>query len=168
MEVEQSLPSENLPIHALINATASTLDVDIDTSITLDLNLEYHNPRAAQSSNLIQITESFEPESVSTNLINVHLSQGQGSNSNSIPDGLSPPKHFPNLSSPKKSSPFIFPKRLPTTPPKSSPTPAKDKGSPIPILIRRADNSPTKHHQPPHVFPASHTDATDLEGNALN
>jgi hypothetical protein len=167
----------------------SSFDIDIDASITLDLDLEYHDFQSIhtqQSSNLIQITGSFDDDEEEST-----TSHHQKEDKNPEYSTPSPRSNIISLSSPVKSfnvikskssptiqiqQPFILPRQLSTPPKKKlglSPTSTKTKtGSPIPILIRRTNQSPpssSSSQMPPNnVFPTNPLAETDLEGNAMN
>jgi len=168
----QSQPYHETPVAVLPNS----LEIG---PVELPYNMPQH--QSSSNSNLIQITSSYEPNSKNFSPVthDAPVSKfemaftNSATMSNSARYNMTPPS--PINSMPRATPPtptnaltplelFAVPKAL-TTPPKNA-LKKKDKGSPIPTLIRRTDLSP-----PPNVFLPGAVGAlakTDLEGNALN
>lgn len=135
-----------------LNESVTNMGMDLGLELNFDLNLDPYQPiqtKSPRPSNLIQIKTHDDHD-------DHHHHQ--------YPNGvLHHHNQSPSTPSPKKSTPstsaFVM-----NTPPKNT-TPTASKGSPIPILIRRAEND--KRRLPP-VFPTTLPTTlaeTDLEGN---
>jgi hypothetical protein len=174
---ESSPPVFDSTTVTLINTDSVSMDVSDYQPITSLAKQQQ------PSSNLIQITFDhceLKSSSQSTYLPNGGLSPTpQSTLSTTPPPNLSSPalSMFSPLTTISASTQLLTPPQQQMfTPPRQSPSnkmsPSKkgaaEQGSPIPILIRRADNNiPSNRRPPPLVFPNVLAE-TDLEGNSLN